>query len=949
VVPTGGVVGVGGGSPSDGSGSPIGGSGSPIGGNDAPAEGRFACAAATAGNAAMRMTADNVFRISYDYTPTPGIRVQGSGFRVVLVDFEMIPRAFGRTFSVLDVKLGVRMLVKSPGLTLVGVLALSVAIAIGAGTFTFFYAYMNPPLPLDEGERIVGIENWDAEGNRREERTLHDFAIWRDELKSIEDVGAYREIRRNVLTDDGVSERVRVAEMTASGFRLARVSPLAGRAFVDEDERKGAPHVIVIGAEVWRTRFTSDPDVIGKTVRLGNTLHTIVGIMPDGFAFPVYHSFWIPLQASPDDYDRRQGPAINVFGRLAPGAGHESAQAELSTIGLRAAGMFPETNARLRPRLAPYPSLWFGDDMVAWYLHVFQFLITLILVVVSVNVASLVYARTAMRHGEIVVRSALGGSRRRIVMQLFVEALVLSSISAAIGLLIADRALIVTRSFLEQFGGVPFWMGHGLSVGAVIYAGGLAVLGAAIVGAVPALKATGRRLEPGLRQLSGATGLRLGKTWTVLIVSQVALVVAVMPATVSTGWQAIRYRAFDAAMRADEYLTARVSMDADTPATADAEAYQRTFATRFGQRMADVVRQLEAEATVAGVAFTSSLPGNEPTTRLEAEGVASPPATIRFALVSPGFFDVFQIPLLAGRPFAASDLNTVAARTLRATVPTVSGRVQEAVVPGNSAGGLGVRSSAVIVNRTFAQRVLGGGSLTGLEVSGVLGRRIKYVGAPSQPDAWYEIVGVVPDFPAGGTELTSVDARVYHPVTFGEIYPASVVARVRGASPANLSGRLRDIATAADPALQLAAVMPLDLVYREGQQAVRLVAITFGIVTVSILLLAAAGIYALMSFTIAQRQREIGVRVALGADPRRLLAGIFSRAFLQVSAGVVVGFVLSLGLFEDFSNTRVTSSHGVMVMSAVAMVMLVVGLLAALGPARRGLRIDPTEALRGEN
>ena len=852
-------------------------------------------------------------------------------------------------FSIMDFKLGVRMLMKYPGLTLAGVLAMSVAIAIGAGTFTFFYAYMNPPLPLDEGDRIVGIENWDAEGNRREERTLHDFVTWRDELKSIEDVGAYREIRRNVLTEDGVAERVRVAELTASGFRLARVSPLAGRAFVDDDERKGAPHVIVIGADVWRTRFASDPDVLGKTVRLGNTVHTIVGIMPDGFAFPVYHSFWIPLQANPDDYKRRQGPVVNVFGRLAPGVSAESAQAELSTIGLRAAAAFPETNTHLRPRLAPYPSLWFGDDMVVWYLHLAQFLITMLLVVVCVNVASLVYARTAMRHGEIVVRSALGGSRRRIVVQLFVEALVLSSISAAIGLAVADRALIFTRSFMEQFGGVPFWMGHGISLGAVIYAGGFAVLGAAIVGAVPALKATGRRLEPGLRQLSGATGLRLGKTWTTLIVSQVALVVAVMPATMSTGWQAIRYRAFDAAMRADEYLTARLSMDTDTPATADADAYQREFATRFGQRMAEVVRQLEAEATVAGVAFTSSLPGNEPTTRIEAEGVTSPPAPIRFAMVSPEFFDVFQIPILAGRPFAASDLHTTAARALRATVPTVSGRIQEAVVPGNSAGGLGVRSSAVIVNRTFAQRVFGGSSLAPVAANSVLGRRIKYVGAPSQPDAWYEIVGVVPDFPAGGTELTSVDARLYHAVTFAEIYPASIVARVRGTSPANLTARLRDIATAADPALQLAAVMPLDSVYREGQQVVRLAAIAFGIVTLSVLLLAAAGIYALMSFTIAQRQREIGVRVALGANPRRLLAGIFSRTLLQVTAGVVVGFVLSLGLFEDFSNTRVTSTHGLMVMSAVAIVMLAVGLLSALGPARRGLRIDPTEALKAEN
>ena len=178
--------------------------------------------------------------------------------------------------------------------------------------------------------------------------------------------------------------------------------------------------------------------MIGKTVRLGNTVHTVVGVMPEGFAFPVHHGFWVPLHADASEYERRQGPAINVFGRLAPGVSRDAAQAELTTIGLRAAAAFPKTNERLRPRLAPYASLWFGDDMVVWHLHLMQSLVTMLLVVVCVNVASLVYARTASREGEIAIRSALGGSRRRIVAQLFVEALVLSTVAAAAGLALAD-------------------------------------------------------------------------------------------------------------------------------------------------------------------------------------------------------------------------------------------------------------------------------------------------------------------------------------------------------------------------------------------------------------------------------------------------------------------------------------------------------------------------------
>jgi putative ABC transport system permease protein len=847
-------------------------------------------------------------------------------------------RVMNTGVSWLDLKLGVRMVIKYPGLALVGVAGMSVAIAIGAGCFAFFYSYMNPPLPLDEGDRIVAIENWDAAARNRENRTLHDFVTWRDELKSIDDVGAYREVARNLITADGVSERVRIAEMTASGFQLARVAPMLGRPLVTDDERRGATPVLVIGYDAWQKHFASDPAVIGKTVGLGNTIHTIVGLMPDGFAFPVYHDFWVPLQTDPSAYERRRGPAINVFGRLAPGVSRDTAQAELTTIGLRAAADFPETNEHMRPRVAAYTSLWFGDDMVGWQLDLMQVLITMLLVVVCVNVASLVYARTASRHGEIAIRSALGGSRRRIVAQLFVEALVLSAAAAAVGLAIADRALRYVNGFLDQMGGAPFWMGDGLSFGSVIYVGGLAILAAAIVGAIPAVKATGRRLEPGLRQLGGATGLQLGRTWTALIVSQVALAVAVMPAAFSMGWEAIDYRTFDAGFAADEFLTAQLSMDRDVPPTADAAAYQRAFASRFGDRVAEVLRQLESESGVIDVTFGARLPGDEEPARVEVEGVNDATA-VRSSSVAVDFFDAFDTPILAGRPFGAADLDA-AARPLDArTVPTISSKLQDIGDPTDVEIRLvGARSTAVIVNRSFAQEVLGGGN--------VLGRRVRYAGANRAIEGWYEIVGVIPDFPGTAATEPGAAAKIFHPITPAHIYPAKIAVRVRGASPASLAGRLRQITSAIDPTLQLAAVIPLDRVYREGQTMVKMSALAFGLVTLSVLLLSAAGIYALMSFTVAQRRREIGIRAALGADPRRILAGIFARALRQLAIGVVVGLGLAALLFEEITNNAVTSAQGAILLSAVALIMTAVGLLAAIGPARRGLRIDPTESLR---
>jgi putative ABC transport system permease protein len=374
--------------------------------------------------------------------------------------------------SWMDFKLGWRMLVKYPGLTLVGGLGMAVAIAIGAGSFALIYASLHPTLPLDEGERIVGLENWDADINNQDYRSLHDFVSWRDELKSVETIGAFRAIQRNLVAPDGRSEAIAVAEMTASGFQVARVPPLLGRPLVSADERTGAPAVLVIGYELWRTRFASESSIIGRSVRLGATVHTVVGVMPPGFEFPVNHRAWVPLRLNPSDYERRQGPRISVFGRLAPGVTLERAQVELTTIGQRTAAAFPKTHERLRPRVVLYTETMF-DDEPRRGLHFMQVLISLLVVVVGVNVAILVYARTATRQTEIAVRTALGASRRRIVGQFFVEALVLSLVAASAGLFLANVALrqadAAAKQLAAPMGSVPFWMTFELSSGTVVY------------------------------------------------------------------------------------------------------------------------------------------------------------------------------------------------------------------------------------------------------------------------------------------------------------------------------------------------------------------------------------------------------------------------------------------------------------------------------------------------
>jgi putative ABC transport system permease protein len=821
----------------------------------------------------------------------------------------------------LDLRLGARMLAKSPGLTLVGGLGMAVAIAIGAGAFSFFYGSLFTPLPLDEGGRIVALENWDTEANNEERRSLHDFVAWRGELRSVRELAAFRTVGRNLVAPGAQAEPVTVAEMTASGFRVARVPPLLGRYLVDDDERAGAAPVVVLGHDVWRTRFAGDPEVVGRTLHLGSTAHTVVGVMPPGFAFPVKHRYWTALRADPLHHPRGEGPELFVFGRLAPGATPEQAQAELTAVGRRTAAAFPDTHRHLRPRVLPYAyPLLDIQDVGLWEVGMMQLVVSLLLVVVAVNVAVLVYARTATRRGEIAVRTALGASRRRIVAQLFLEALVLSGGAAAAGLALAAVGLRQARRLMEhEGGGAPFWIDYGLVPATVLYAVGMAVLAAVLVGVVPALQATGRRVQGSLRQLGGGTGLQLGRTWTVLIAVQVALAVSALPVAVAMGWQEMRHGVTEPAFAAERFLAAGLLMDPEPPSDAPAEARERAFSARYGERLSELARRLEADPEVAGVTFASAPPGDEQPATLEVEGVPAPASSpaghaVVFNQVAPGFFGVLGVPVLAGRGLASGDGSEAA--------------------------------TAVVVNRTFARRVLGGGD--------PVGRRIRYAAMPAWADAgavetgrWYEVVGVVEDLHANRLDGDVVQPGVYHAVAAGRVHPLLLAVRVRAGTPAGFTARLREVAAALDPALRLHGVQPLDALDDQRATVFRLVAAVLALVMAAVLLLSAAGIYALMSFTVAQRRREIGIRAALGADPRRLLAGVFSRAVGQLAVGLGGG-VVAAALLDRAAGGELLGGKAAVLLPAVAALMLGAGLLAALGPARRGLRVQPMEALRAE-
>ena len=341
----------------------------------------------------------------------------------------------GPMFSTLDFTLAWRMLVRYPGLSLVSVLGMTVGITIAAGAFTIVSLMMDTKLPLPESERLVSLLSLDVATNNRETRNLFDLEAWRG-ARSIEDFSVSRTVQRNLVVDGRPPEIVTVAEMSASAFGAARIDAFRGRTLLPEDERAGAADAIVIGHDEWVRRFGADPDVVGRVVKLGPTAHTIVGVMPEGYGFPLYHSYWIPWRVDAAVYAPRSGPSVSIFGRLAPGATLESAQAELNAIGRHASAAEPATHEHLRPLVIPYAHAFTDMDepQNALAVYAIEIAIVLLLILVCINVAILVYARTATRQGEIAVRGALGASRRRIVAQLFVEALMLAGVSAAIGI-----------------------------------------------------------------------------------------------------------------------------------------------------------------------------------------------------------------------------------------------------------------------------------------------------------------------------------------------------------------------------------------------------------------------------------------------------------------------------------------------------------------------------------
>ena len=831
-----------------------------------------------------------------------------------------------------DLKLGGRMLVKYPGLTIVGGLAMAFAICVGTVIFQVLSLFLLPTLPLPAGDRIVHIRNWDVSRNRVEERALHDFTVWRGTLQSVTELGAWRDVTRNLIVAGGDARPVAVAEITASAFRVVQGAPLMGRVLVGADEQAGAPAVVVIGYELWRTRFGSDPNVLGRTVQLGNEHATVVGVMREGFEFPVAHDLWMPLRTNILAQAPRSGPEITIFGLLAPDATLEVAQAELTTVGRSAAVAQPATHEHLQPLVQSYAKLFFSDpsgDELGIFFTVYVFSLMLVVLVCG-NVALLMFARAATRENDLVMRSALGASRSRIVAQMFAEALALGGVAAAVGLVAADFALRNWGlEFLEvNLGRLPFWYDLRVSPLTVLFALGLTVLGSAVAGVMPALKVT-RGMGSRMKQAAaGAGGLQFGGVWTAVIVAQVAVTVAFPAIVYIVNWEARHIQTFDVGFADEEYLAVRIDTETPIGRGANADADREARRAVFASTLEELRRRVAADPAVAGVTFVDELPRfgrsqSEIELSYDASVTGQPASAdaqlplreVTIAGIEPSYFEVLGASILAGRAFNAADY--------------------------------GPNSKAVIVDQGFVDQVLQGRN--------PIGQQVRFVDdgddATVNANPWFEIVGVVKELGMGSPMRKGRAAGFYMPAgpeLFSDLY---MMVQVRG-EPMMLSPQVREIAAAVDPTLRLSEFQRVDEVMKGIEWVVGLWLRASIAMTAIALLLSLAGIYAVMSFIVARRTREIGVRVALGASRQRVVGAIFRRPLIQVGLGILAGTALIAaagsvetempGLTGDLSLKQYA------LIVADAILMLGVCLIACVVPTRRALRVEPTVALRME-
>jgi putative ABC transport system permease protein len=798
-----------------------------------------------------------------------------------------------------DIKFTLRSLRSNVAFAAAAIGCTALGVGATATIFSAVYATLIRPLPFTDPDRLVAIygavPKRDISGSNI---SYGDYASWREESRSLSAVGIWTWTSPSFTDGSGDAERVDGARVAPNLFPLLGVKPILGRGFHEGEATAGNDLVVVLGYGLWQRRFAGDRDIIGKSVTINLRPHTVVGVMPRGFAFPERGQAWLPLV--PDLTESRGNRYFaGAIGRLSDGATIDVARRELDGIMMRLEQEFPRENEGWRADI-----ITLQQDLVGSLerpLHVFSAAVILVLIIACANVANLMLTRGATRQREIAVRTALGAGRGRIVRQLITESLILSVIGGVIGGVMTIYGVRLLRlGFPED---VPYYIPLGVNVPTLLFAAGASIVAGLAFGLVPALRATEGSLNRALREggRGGSDGAGRVRLRNALVVGELALSVTLM---IGAGLLVKSYRAISGTslgFRQEGILSFRVALPA--------AKYQQ-----WPKRLAyfeELERRLQALPQVASVGLAQGTPfsGWDVAGGVMAEGWAVPKPGEEFdthyQFVSPTFFSTIGVPVVRGRALSERDRDTV--------------------------------NSVALINESFARQAFPNAD--------PIGKRIR-TGGPSSQDPWITIVGVVRDYRHYRLPRPMGPAA-YFPQASYTPSQQTVVIRVRSGDAAALMPAARRVLRELDPDIPPSRIITFEQATAASLWQQRFQGLVVGVFAVLALLLAAVGIYSVISYAVAQRRREFGVRVALGAQLRDVLTLVLRDGAVLATWGVVLGLLGGALLTRYLAELLYeVQPRDPAVFGGVALGLGAVALLAVAIPAWRATAVDPLVAMR---
>ena len=797
-----------------------------------------------------------------------------------------------------DVRVGLRSLRNSPGFTVTSVLCAALGIGVTAAIVSTAHSILVRPLPYRDADQLVAIYGEHTErGYKRSNISFPDYKDWREQSRAFDGIGIWTWSTATLFDAAKEAERVDGAHVAANLFDILGVRPQLGRLFLPGEDAIGAPRVVLLSDRLWRRRFNADSGIVDKSIMVDGMSARVVGVMQPGFNFPERGDLWRPFIESPANDVRDNRYHAGAIGRMKRGVSIEQARADLHRIDAQLAQQF-EGSKGWRAEL------WtMRDDLVGDLrqpLKVFLWSVGLVLLMVCANIANLLLARGATRSRELAVRSALGASRQRLGRQLMTESLLVAGIGAVLGVVIAWWAVRLLR-FAFPEATPPFFIHLSLDGFTLVVILGVAVLTGVLFGAFPAIRGTRVDLNTALRDgtRGGGDSLRRSRVRGALVIGEVALSVMLMIGALLLVRSYQNLIGTELGFDEKGILSARITLpSADYPT--------RAHSLGFYERLFDRLRTVGG-VTQVGSAQGIPFSGWNVQSHIVVEGAPVLPRgqeiVTHYQIISPDYFKTIGVKLKAGRWLTPADRDT--------TAPNV------------------------LVNEALVRKAFGDGD--------AIGKRISIGG-----DAYSTIVGVIKDF--RHYRLPDVTGpSAYYTLQTWATRAQTVVIRTAGTDPASLVPALRNAVKEIDPRVALYDVRTFEEAVARSLWRQRLQGNVLAIFAALALLLACIGLYGVISYAVAQRTRELGVRIALGARRSSVLLLVFGQSGRLVVAGVAVGLVGAV------YGVRILESllYGVkatdpLTFAIVPALLGAVALLAAIVPARRATRVDPIIAMRAD-